>query len=397
MSEVSAVMEPSLLWRKLRTSKGASSLRGIMQQVIASVAALHIRGVTHRDVKPSNILLNTEAEARILMADLSSAVSDDSISSGFYSSFGPLVAEETLQYAPPEVLLSIGTKSEIPFHSQNPYSYDSWSVGVVFLEMILGTSDVFTVDQRTSAMIAHRMKRSGADSKNISDAMLLAAFADFCIYRRQDQDSDTESSDLRNSRKDQSNLPAHSVYPQTSLGANTDTKSPVACSFDDSDTDINSDSGDAQLMGTSASLSENRNSRVSGNKKNREHSNRWHEHLHPLVTQSRGCGLEDLRQAILRRDPLGTGIQDRWAIDLIARLLRWEPEERISMVDGAFYHSVFDRILSTLLRLLTPLPPPIMFCLIALHLIEQLWTTPISPVPTQVPPMDPSTPRERKR
>lgn len=337
MSEVSAVMEPSLLWRKLRTPKGASSLRGIMQQVIASVAALHIRGVTHRDVKPSNILLNTEAEARILMADLSSAVSDDSISSGFYGAFGPLVAEETLQYAPPEVLLSLGTKSEIPFYSLNPYSYDSWSVGVVFLEMILGTSDVFTVDQRTSAMISHRMKRSGADSKNVSDAMLLAAFADFCIYRRQDQDSDIDSADLRKGRTDESLLPVQSVYPQASLGSNSDAMSSSTRSLHDSNTDsyIDTDSADAQFMGASASPMRNRNRHVSSNARSREHSNRWHEHLHPLVTQSRACGLEDLRQAILRRDPLGTGVQDRWAIDLIARLLRWEPEERISMIDGA--------------------------------------------------------------
>jgi serine/threonine protein kinase len=195
ISDVSAMLEPSQLWKKLRTPSGASSMRGIMQQIITSVADLHFRGITHRDIKPSNILLNTEAEARILMADFSSAVSDEALGQGLYGDLGPLTDEETLQYAPPEVVLFASTESEVPFDSQYPMSYDIWSVGVVFLEMILGTSDVFTVDQRTGAMIAHRMRRLDVSSKEIKDAMLLAAFADYCIYHREDgtdQDKDSE-------------------------------------------------------------------------------------------------------------------------------------------------------------------------------------------------------------
>lgn len=45
MSDVSAILEPSQLWKKLRTPSGASSMRGIMQQLISSVAALHLRGI----------------------------------------------------------------------------------------------------------------------------------------------------------------------------------------------------------------------------------------------------------------------------------------------------------------------------------------------------------------
>lgn len=46
--------------------------------------------------------------------------------------------------------------------------------------MILGTADVFSVDQRTAALISHRMRRSSAEE--VEAAMKLAAMSEFCIY-----------------------------------------------------------------------------------------------------------------------------------------------------------------------------------------------------------------------
>lgn len=296
-----------------------------MQQIVASVATLHFKGITHRDVKPSNILLNTEAEARILMADLSSAVNTESISNGLYGSLGPIVAEETIQYAPPEVLLSLYSEGEIPYDAQHPTSYDSWSVGVVFLEMILGTSDVFTVDQRTAAMIAHRMKRSaGISSEEASKAMLLAALADYCIYQRIDNHSDAhevaqqgQTIKYDGDEKLTATVNAGEVnvkcldFPSPSIAANS---SKHTCNL--------------TTRNVIAELQSKKKGRAS------DPDSILHQYLQPMARQSRRCGLEDLRQAILRRDPLGTGLTDRWGLDLLSRLLQWEPSKRMRMADG---------------------------------------------------------------
>lgn len=107
---------------------------------------------------------------------------------------------------PPETLFSCIDSDihpdckPLPYDPQNPESYDSWSIGkytlfilfylifviifyhigVLFAEMILGTANIFSVDQRTSALISHRMRH--ASKKQIDEAMKLAAMAEMCIY-----------------------------------------------------------------------------------------------------------------------------------------------------------------------------------------------------------------------
>ena len=65
---------------------------------------------------------------------------------------------------------------------------DSWSIGVVALEMLLGTPNVFTVDQRTTALLTHKMKKRGGNADDIRRALYLAALSQFCIYIPTDEE-----------------------------------------------------------------------------------------------------------------------------------------------------------------------------------------------------------------
>jgi len=52
------------------------------------------------------------------------------------------------------------------------------------------------------------------------------------------------------------------------------------------------------------------------------------------------CTVQDLRRALQQRDPLDKGFHDVWGLDLLWRLLRWNPSERISARE-ALNHAYF--------------------------------------------------------
>ena len=132
---------------------GKYVLKSILKQILTSAAYLHKQGIVHRDIKPSNIMCqigmkeDEDQEMQLfkyqnvncVLGDFSSAI-DEYTSHHLYSG-GPSIAEQTDEYTPPEILLR-KNKTWNPFtnhRKKNMESYDSWSIGVVILELLLGT------------------------------------------------------------------------------------------------------------------------------------------------------------------------------------------------------------------------------------------------------------------
>lgn len=177
------IFEPSMFWKKLRTdTNGENVFKEIMRQLLQGVAALHSRGITHRDIKPSNILVNTKSNQSVpvvKLADFGSAVDDFTFRHLYPSGHGPSQAEETREYQPPEVLFhELGQ----PYDYEFPFSYDLWSVGVVFLEMLLGSPQVFMISPRARAKLDAKLRGKDEQTK-LKSYLLHVLSQEFCIFQ----------------------------------------------------------------------------------------------------------------------------------------------------------------------------------------------------------------------
>ncbi len=56
----------------------------------------------------------------------------------------------------------------LPYEPGDPQSYDSWSIGVIFLEVILGTPHVFTISSRDRNILAHQVGEQGGREEGSS-------------------------------------------------------------------------------------------------------------------------------------------------------------------------------------------------------------------------------------
>ncbi|CCI11233.1 unnamed protein product [Albugo candida] len=187
----SVMYESSPLWKRLRQdAEGEAVLKEIMLQLLKGIAILHARGITHRDLKPSNILISVpkhtakknhslkiEESIVVRLADFGSAVDAYTIHE-FYNG-KPTQAEETREYQPPEVLFS---ELGIVYDYENPMSYDLWSTGIIFLELILGSPQVFLISARERVKLDAKLR--GKDEQTKLKSYLLHVITDeFCIFQ----------------------------------------------------------------------------------------------------------------------------------------------------------------------------------------------------------------------
>ncbi|KAK9086974.1 hypothetical protein Syun_029368 [Stephania yunnanensis] len=186
------LLQPSSWWHWLRTTEiGKKEMCNLIWQLLLALKSCHDRNVTHRDIKPENMVICFEDETgrcwkgnligdqqftlNMRIIDFGSGVDEFTIKH-LYGSHGPSSSEQTYEYTPPEALLN-------PRWFEGPtiarVKYDMWSVGVVVLELILGSPHVFQINARTRALLDQQLDGWGEATKEL--AFKLRSLMELCI------------------------------------------------------------------------------------------------------------------------------------------------------------------------------------------------------------------------
>ncbi|CAJ2627806.1 unnamed protein product [Trifolium pratense] len=187
------ILRPSKWWRWLKTTEeGQEEMRKLIWQLLLALKSCHDRNITHRDIKPENMVIcfedpesgrclkdtptkvnNFSTKMRII--DFGSGIDEFTIKH-LYASTGPSRAEQTYEYTPPEALLN-ATWYQGP--TSSTLKYDMWSVGVVMLEMVLGTPNIFQINALTRALLDRHLEGWNEGVKEL--AHRLRSFMELCI------------------------------------------------------------------------------------------------------------------------------------------------------------------------------------------------------------------------
>ncbi|XP_052291940.1 probable protein phosphatase 2C 51 isoform X7 [Citrus sinensis] len=160
--------------------------------MLMALKSCHDRNITHRDIKPENMVICFEDQdtgrclkgppseeknvtTRMRIIDFGSAIDDFTVKH-LYGSTGPSKAEQTSEYTPPEAFLN-ATWYQGPIGTT--LKYDMWSVGVVILEMILGSPNVFQISDLTRALLDHHLEGWNDSLKEL--AFRLRSYMELCI------------------------------------------------------------------------------------------------------------------------------------------------------------------------------------------------------------------------
>lgn len=187
------VLRPSKWWHWLKTTKaGRAEMRSLIRQLLLALKSCHDRNLTHRDIKPENMVICIEDHerggclktsprgdmkhvTRMRIIDFGSAI-DDFTTRHLYGFRGPSRAEQTYEYTAPEALLN-ATWYQGP--TSRTLKYDMWSVAVVFLEMVLGSPDIFQISSLSHALLDKLVEGWNEELKEL--AYRLRSFMEMCI------------------------------------------------------------------------------------------------------------------------------------------------------------------------------------------------------------------------
>ncbi|XP_077242388.1 uncharacterized protein LOC143882885 [Tasmannia lanceolata] len=185
------ILHPSTWWHWLRTTEeGKKEMRDIIWQLLMALKSCHDRNITHRDIKPGNMVLcfqdgdtgrclrgkpreGKHYHMKMRIIDFGSAIDEYSIKN-LYGSNEPSRYGQTLEYTPPEGLLNASW-----FQGTTAVKYDMWSVGVVMLELILGSPKVFQIRARTHPLMGLYLEGWNEGIKEL--AYRIRAFMEMCI------------------------------------------------------------------------------------------------------------------------------------------------------------------------------------------------------------------------
>ena len=132
----------------------ADSAVEIIRQIAAGLGYAHARSIVHRDVKPSNVLIQRDGRVKVLDFGISRTMGEASLQS---TGSGP---PGTPMYMPPEILM--GAKA-VP-------ASDVFSLGLIFFRMVTGEfPHVVSADQSPPwAVIASLVKAYAEDLPRMS-------------------------------------------------------------------------------------------------------------------------------------------------------------------------------------------------------------------------------------
>ncbi|XP_022727559.1 uncharacterized protein LOC111283351 isoform X9 [Durio zibethinus] len=187
------ILRPSKWWHWLKTTEeGQEEMRNLIRQLLVALKSCHDRNITHRDIKPENMVICFEDQktgrclrgipsgdknftTKMHIIDFGSAI-DGFTMKHLYGSAGPSRSEQTHDYSPPEALLNA---SWYQGPTSTTLKYDMWSVGVVILEMILGSPNVFQISAVTRTFLDHHLQGWNEGLKEL--AYKLRSFMELCI------------------------------------------------------------------------------------------------------------------------------------------------------------------------------------------------------------------------